>query len=163
MLKNQSKFQGFLREGFMSLEDYVMTQNMFDSGTWATEHEIIAMVDMLHVDICTFDDRNKWYKFSTNYLDKNPSNLGMAMYLFHRRRVHYDVVLSVTESTTKYVCDVKGQQNDSSKQTMQCDGSCDREKTTSCVVETGGKHLNSLKTEVNKLLTKTVKPKRKKS
>ena len=55
LLKNQSKFQGFLREGFMSLEDYVMTQNMFDSGTWATELEIIAMVDMLHVDICTFE------------------------------------------------------------------------------------------------------------
>ncbi|XP_038050108.1 uncharacterized protein LOC119723495 [Patiria miniata] len=43
LLKNGDKFNGFLRQGFVNVEEYVIRQRMFDSGVWSTEVEIMAM------------------------------------------------------------------------------------------------------------------------
>ena len=143
LLTNHGKFQCVLRDGFVSLEDYVMTQKMYDGGSWATELEILAMVDMLQVDICTFDDVNNWYRFSANYFDNNRPSVGMATYLYHRGRVHYDVVLSVAEITLQ-LSDVIGKPKTSSKQSVQCD------------LDMGFQHNDSQETVVNKVTAKTV-------
>ena len=106
LLQNGNKFNGFLRQGFVNVEEYVVQERMFDCGTWATEVEIMAVAHMLKTDIYTFDDINNWYIFCASFVDREVVRSDEAIYLYHRQRVHYDVVLSVHEMTRQ--CDRQG-------------------------------------------------------
>ncbi len=107
MLNSCSKFQGFLRDGFDSVQDYIMRQRIFDVGTWATEVEIMAMAHMLQIYIYTYDDvYKKWYRFSAESIDGSENideMTRLGIYLNHANRVHYDIVLSVHEISDQMI------------------------------------------------------------
>ncbi len=96
-----------------------MRQRMFDVGTWATEIEILTMVHMLCIDIYTFDEACKWYRFSAKNVEESANISDMGIYLNHKHREHYDVVTSVNDLPSQ-VSDVQDEQGHSCKTFDAC-------------------------------------------
>ena len=81
-----------------SVDDYLATSNMRNSGVWGTDIEIFAATSLFSVDIYSqFGNNCKWSKFSRSMLDRLPVSSEMGIYLQGSTGVHYDVVLDVSE------------------------------------------------------------------
>ena len=68
--------------------------------TKATQELITHLTQMLKTDM--FDDTNKWYHFSANLMDRETVKLDEGIHLYHRQRIHCDVVLSVHKLSTQF-------------------------------------------------------------
>nr|XP_022307628.1 uncharacterized protein LOC111113627 [Crassostrea virginica] len=66
------------------------------NGSWATEVEIFAMAHLLKVDIYTFS-AGHWLRFSCEDVEPNSQSKAAAIYLNHKGRNHYNVVISVSK------------------------------------------------------------------
>lgn len=71
---------------------------MEKEGNWATELEILALSDMLSVNIFTFSN-GSWLKFSGKDIYISLKTKHEGLYLNHKNENHYDVVLDVGESS----------------------------------------------------------------
>ncbi len=163
LLRNANKLKCFLRDGFANVEDYVMRQRMFDAGTWATEVEILAMSHMLCIDIYTFDEVCKWYKFSANNVEESADISDMGIYLNHKHRVHYDVVTSVNDLPL-LVNDMRDEQGHSCKTFDACPDyteQSDDKQSERCVKQVIDKSNNE-KTTGRKESVKRCTPKKRK-
>lgn len=94
ILKNENKFQSFLRSDEASVKNHV--SSMEKEGNWATEIEIFALAHMLSVDIFTFSNGN-WLKFSGHNICASLRSKRNGLYLNHQNQNHYEVVLDVGE------------------------------------------------------------------
>ena len=68
-------------------EDYIATNKMRNSGTWATETELLATAKMLHKDVYT------WYKGQWLCYSYFPEPTSDAMYLDNSSECHFNIVL----------------------------------------------------------------------
>jgi hypothetical protein len=86
-----------------SVDHYLATSNMRNSGVWGTDIEIFAATSLFNVDIYVysqFGNNYKWSKFSRSMLDRLPVSSEMGIYLQNSTGVHYDDVLDVSEGTS---------------------------------------------------------------
>jgi hypothetical protein len=86
-----------------SVDPYLATSNMRNSGVWGTDIEIFAATSLFNVDIYVysqFGNNYRWSKFSRSMLDRLPVSSEMGIYLQNSTGVHYDVVLDVSEGTS---------------------------------------------------------------
>ncbi|XP_069122503.1 uncharacterized protein [Argopecten irradians] len=99
MVQNANQYNSHLRSGYKSVGDWVMKKKMLENGTWATEIEILAAADFLCTDVYIYEENlSSWLKFSAKQVDRNRDVEQEAIYLIHRYRAHYDVVLSVEDT-----------------------------------------------------------------
>lgn len=98
MLENRELFHPFLNNE-LSVETHLLSSQMLQEGTWATEIEIFATAHLLNTDIYTFSG-GCWVRFSIKDVESSAQNRTGAIYLNHRQQNHYDVVLSVNTEET---------------------------------------------------------------
>lgn len=70
---------------------------MMEEGKWATELEILACAHLLGLDIFTFSD-SRWVRFSGKNVSPSFKPSNVALYLNHKNKNHYNVVLDVNDS-----------------------------------------------------------------
>ncbi|XP_052695810.1 uncharacterized protein LOC128174255 [Crassostrea angulata] len=104
ILKNENKFQSFLRSNEASVKNHV--SSMEKEGNWATEIEIFALAHMLSVDIFTFSNGN-WLKFSGQNVCASLRTKRNGLYLNHQNQNHYEVVLDVGELMVDVISESK--------------------------------------------------------
>ena len=83
-----------------SVDDYLATNNMRNSGVWGTDIEIFAATSLFSVDIYVysqFGNNYKWSKISRSMLDRLHVSSKMGIYLQNTTGIQYDVVLDVSE------------------------------------------------------------------
>ncbi|XP_062598312.1 uncharacterized protein LOC134259730, partial [Saccostrea cucullata] len=103
LVQNESWFEKCLRCNGESVRAYLLSSKMCEVGIWATELEILAVSDMLNVDIFTFSDM-KWLQFKGQKQNLGPNKQNEAIYVYHNQQNHYDVVLNVSARISDNQC-----------------------------------------------------------
>lgn len=108
--ENQEQCKQYLREQYTSVLDYITTSGMQYVKTWATEVEIQAMANLLHVDIYTYCEQ-KWLVYKCF----DSTNETPGVYVEHCNANHYNVVMCV-KNINEQKCSRHCQQIDKGEQ-----------------------------------------------
>ncbi|XP_041461153.1 OTU domain-containing protein 4-like [Lytechinus variegatus] len=105
LIENEDRFVGFLRMGYSSISHYVSNNIIEESGTWATEMEIVVLANLIETDIYVYDeDRLKWSLFSGKNVQIGKETTTNGVYLRNTHGIHYDVVMSVQSCDSSFPC-----------------------------------------------------------
>ena len=91
LVENEAAFQSLQRNTNISMSEYMQMSNMCQTGTWATEMEIIAVAAMLHINIYTFSCE-RWLLYSEAQVISNCETNRGSIFLHHINENHYNVV-----------------------------------------------------------------------
>ena len=91
MLENENMFKSLQRNMNISMNEYLQRSNTRESGTWATELEIIAVATMLKINIYTYST-GRWLLYSETLVNHDCTNNRESIFLHHINENHYNVV-----------------------------------------------------------------------
>ena len=91
LLENSSVFESLQRNVNMSMNEYMQMSHMNETGTWATEMEIIGVAALLKINVYTFTS-GRWLLYSGKGVDSEFENNRGSIYLHHLNGNHYNVI-----------------------------------------------------------------------
>ena len=86
-----------------SMETYIQSSQMSQSGTWASEVEVQALAYLLNIPIyvyAKYGDEWKWLKYSP-LRSSGDHNSNKGIYVRHTNSNHFDTVVSVYDAMTE--------------------------------------------------------------
>ena len=106
MLENENLFKSLQRNMDISINEYLQRSNMSESGTWATELEIIAVASMLKINVYTYSC-GRWLLYAETLLNQDSYTVRGSVFLHHINRNHYNVVSEICKSSSLKKVDKK--------------------------------------------------------
>lgn len=91
LLENECVFESLQRNVNMSMNEYLQMSHMNESGTWATEMEIIGIAALFKINVYTFSF-GQWLLYSGRHLNSEFVNNRGSIFLHHLNGNHYNVI-----------------------------------------------------------------------